>query len=78
MSNIHPSAIVDSAAELGDDVTIGPYCVISGPVMIGGGTRLISHVCIDGNTRMGKNNIVYPFASLGFVTQDLKFDGGKS
>lgn len=76
MADIHPTAIVDTQAVIGKDVFIGPYCVITGPVHIGDGTRLISHVCIDGNTRIGNNNTVYPFASIGFITQDLKYKGG--
>ena len=48
MIKIHPSAIVDSHAEIGEDVEIGPYCVIGPNVKIGAGTRLISHVTVDG------------------------------
>ena len=76
MPKIHPSAVVDPSASLADDVIIGPYCVVGGSVSIGGGTRLMSHVVIEGLTSLGANCTVFPFASLGQQTQDLKFKGG--
>jgi UDP-N-acetylglucosamine acyltransferase len=76
MAEIHPTAVIDPAAKLGENVSIGPYCVITGPVQLGDGCQLKSHVCIDGHTRIGKNNVFFPFSSIGFVTQDLKYDGG--
>ncbi len=76
MSKIHPSAVIDSGAEIGEDVEIGPFCVVTGHVRIDRGTRLISHVHIDGHTSLGQGCMVYPFACLGTRTQDLKFKGG--
>jgi UDP-N-acetylglucosamine acyltransferase len=78
MSKIHPTAIVHAGAELGTDVEVGPYCVIGGQVRIGDGTRLMSHVVVDGRTTLGRKCQVFPFASLGTQTQDLKFAGGKT
>lgn len=69
MVKIHSSSIVDSKAELADDVEIGPFCTVGPNVKIGAGTRLISHVVIDGYTTMGSNNLVYPFAALGLLAQ---------
>lgn len=74
---IHPTAIVDSKAELGADVDVGPYCVIGESVRLGNGCRLISHVVIDGLTTIGPQNVFYPFACIGLQTQDLKYRGGK-
>jgi UDP-N-acetylglucosamine acyltransferase len=76
MTKIHPTAIVDCKAQIGEDCDIGPYCVIGEHVVIGPGCRLISHVVIDGHTRLGRQNTIYPFASIGLRTQDLKWKGG--
>jgi UDP-N-acetylglucosamine acyltransferase len=73
---IHPTAIIDPAAELGAGITIGPYCTVGPDVVLGDGCRLHSHVVIDGRTTIGPGNEFYPFASVGLKTQDLKFDGG--
>jgi UDP-N-acetylglucosamine acyltransferase len=60
MAEIHPTAIIDPDAELAADVSVGPYCIIGKQVKIGAGTRLISHVCIEGPTTIGANCIIYP------------------
>ncbi len=73
--NIHPTAVVDPAAEIGSDVEIGPYCVIYGGVTIGNGCRLQNHVTIDGPTTIGKENIFYAYTSIGQRSQDLKYEG---
>lgn len=70
---IHPTAIIDSQAQLAEDVQVGAYCVIGGNVKIAAGTVLKSHVVIDGHTQIGKNNTIYPFASIGEVPQDKKY-----
>lgn len=77
MERIHPTAIVGEGARIADDAIIGPYCTVSSDAVIGSGTELISHVVIEGNTTLGANNRVSPFAVLGGRTQDLKFKGGK-
>ncbi len=76
--SIHPTAILGADVTVGKDVHIGPYCVLEGTVVIGDGTRLVSHVAIGGVTTLGKNCTVYPFASLGHPPQDLKYKGEKS
>jgi len=76
MPQIHPTAIVDPRAVIADDAVVGPYCTVGGRVQIGSGTTLISHVVVDGLTTIGRNCTVFPFASVGLQTQDLKFKGG--
>jgi len=73
---IHPSAIVDPGAELGEDVSVGPFCVIGAGAKIGARTRLISHVNVTGNVEIGADCLVYPFCVLGAPAQDLKHKGG--
>jgi UDP-N-acetylglucosamine acyltransferase len=76
MGSIHPTAIVADGAQIAEDAIIGPYCSVSSQAVIGSRTELISHVVIEGNTRLGEGNRVSPFAVLGGRTQDLKFKGG--
>ncbi len=62
---IADTSSVDTRARLGDDVVVGPYCVIGPSVQIGAGTRLISHVAINGQTILGARNVIHPFVVLG-------------
>lgn len=78
MNKLNPSAIVDPRAELDRDVEVGPYCVIGAGVKIGKGTKLHSHVSIQGRTTLGENNVFFPFASVGSAPQDLKYKGEPS
>jgi UDP-N-acetylglucosamine acyltransferase len=73
---VHSTAVIHSGAEIGADCEIGPYCVIGEKVVLGARCRLHSHVVIDGHTRLGKENEIFPFASIGLKTQDLKWRGG--
>jgi UDP-N-acetylglucosamine acyltransferase len=73
---IHPSAVIHKKAQIGADCVIGPYCVIGENVTLGEGCQLHSHVVIDGHTMLGANNEIFPFASIGLKTQDLKWKGG--
>ena len=77
-TKIHPGAVIDSKARIGQDVEIGPFCVIGPDVEIGDRTRLRSHVVIDGFTTIGPDCDVYPFVSLGMPPQDLKYSGEPS
>ena len=72
---IHPSAIVESGARLGEGVRIGPYCIVGPQVELGDGVELISHAVVTGNTRVGARTRIFPFASIGHEPQDLKFHG---
>jgi UDP-N-acetylglucosamine acyltransferase len=76
-SVIHPTAIVDSHAQIGDGCEIGPYCIVGPNVKLGEGSRLHSHVVLDGLTTIGPRCEFYPFACIGMKTQDLKHTGGK-
>jgi UDP-N-acetylglucosamine acyltransferase len=73
---IHPTAIIHPKARIGPGCEVGPYCVIGEHVMLGRGCKLHSHVLIDGHTKLGKENEIFPFASIGLKTQDLKWKGG--
>ena len=73
--SVHPTAVVDSSAYLGCDAEVGAYCVVGSGVRLGDGVRLMSHVVVDGSTTIGDRCTVFPFASLGTQTQDLKYRG---
>ena len=75
MSNIHSTAIINTKAELGSNVKVGPYCVIGENLKINDGTELISHVVLDGRTTIGANCRIYPFASIGHCPQDAMGGG---
>ena len=75
---IHKTAIVSDKAQISKNVEIGAFCVVGDNVKIGEGTVLKSHVVIDGDTTIGKNNTIFPFATVGLVPQDLKFAGENS
>jgi UDP-N-acetylglucosamine acyltransferase len=75
-TKIHPTAIVSPKAQIGAGCSIGPYCVVGAEVVLGARCVLHSHVVIDGNTVLGEANDIYPFATIGLKTQDLKWKGG--
>lgn len=72
---IHPTAVISPDAELGIDLTIGPYCVIGAGVKLGDRCVLHSHVVIEGPCKIGNDNEFFPFAVIGGKTQDLKYIG---
>lgn len=74
----HSTAVISSTAQLADDVAVGAYSIIGDNVTIASGSHVASHVVIDGHTEIGKNNQIFPFASLGSAPQDLKFKGEPS
>jgi UDP-N-acetylglucosamine acyltransferase len=78
MGKIHPTAIVNSHAELDTNVEVGPYSVIGPKVKIGKGTKIKSHVVIEGNTTFGVENTIFQFATIGSLPQDLKYQGEDS
>jgi UDP-N-acetylglucosamine acyltransferase len=75
MTAIHPTAIVDGKAELDPSVTVGPYAVIGAGVRIAAGTTIGAHCVIEGRTTIGRDNRIFPFASLGAAPQDMKYGG---
>lgn len=74
-SKIHETAIIDPKAKIETGVEIGPYCIIKKGVHIGRGTKLISHVIMEGEAEIGESCTFYPFASIGSSPQDLKYKG---
>lgn len=72
---IHPSAIIHPDAKLASDVSVGPFAIIGSQVEIGAGTCVESNVLIEGRTRIGRNNRIFPFASIGAAPQDKKYAG---
>lgn len=78
MSRIHTTALVDPRAELDLDVEVGPYSIIGPKVKIGKGTRIKSHVVVEGNTTIGEGNHIFQFSTIGSVPQDLKYKGEES
>ena len=75
---IHKTAIIDFKAKISENVEIGPYSVIGPEVEIEENTKIHSHVNLIGNTKIGKNNEIYPFSSIGTPPQDLKYKGEKN
>jgi UDP-N-acetylglucosamine acyltransferase len=73
--SVHPSAIVAPGAVVPESCTIGPFCTIGPEVMLGENCKLISHVVLDGRTRIGARNVFHPFCSIGVAPQDLKYGG---
>ena len=71
---IHKTAIVSEQADISDDVSIGPYSIIGPDVSIDSATIIESHVVITGRTKIGKQNHIYPFSSIGDSPQDMKYN----
>ena len=74
---IHPQAIVESSAQLGEDVEIGPFCYIGGRAVLGDNTRVLHHATVEGRVTLGSNNTIFPYALIGGLTHDLKYEGGE-
>jgi UDP-N-acetylglucosamine acyltransferase len=73
--SIHPTAIVDPKSKVHPSCTIGPYCVIGADVELGERCQLISHVAVEGPSRIGVDNRFYPFCSIGLAPQDISYKG---
>ena len=78
MNNIHSTAIISPKADIGDNIYIGPNCIINDGVKIDNECKLIANVYIEGNTKIGKKCTFYPFSSIGTNPQDLKYKGEMS
>jgi len=63
--SIHPSSVISGSAKIDSSVEIGPYCIIGDDVEIGMGSSVLSHSVLKGPTKIGKNNIIYQFSSIG-------------
>lgn len=77
-STIHPIAIIEDGARLGEGVTVGPFSVVGAEVALGDGVTLASHVVVTGRTTIGARTRIFPFASIGHQPQDLKYKGEPS
>jgi len=75
---IHPSAVIEPGAKIADDVSVGPFSFIGAEVVLHSGVEIKSHVVITGNTEIGRETVIYPFAVVGEIPQDLKFSGEKT
>jgi UDP-N-acetylglucosamine acyltransferase len=75
---LHPTAIVDPKARIAGTAEIGPYCIVGAEVEIGGGTRLMAHVYVEGPTTIGEENIFFPYSTVGVASQDLKYRGERA
>ena len=73
-SLVHPTAVIDGDVHLDEDVVIGPHCILTGPVRIKSGTRLIGQNWVQGRCEIGRGNVLYPGARIGGPPQDLNFD----
>jgi UDP-N-acetylglucosamine acyltransferase len=78
MAQIHPTALLDTTVELGDNVTVGPYSIIQGRVKVGHDTHIGPHVVIKDGTTIGNKCEIFQFAVIGEIPQDLKFSGEES
>jgi len=75
---VHSTAVISPEAHIDPSAEIGPYCIIGPEVEIGAGTRLMGHVYIEGPTFIGRENIFFPFCSIGVASQDLKYKGERA
>ena len=73
--SIHPSAMIAPGAVIPSSCTVGPYCTVGAEVTLGEECNLVSHVVLDGRTRVGARNVIHPFTSIGVAPQDLKYAG---
>ena len=77
-ATIHPSSVIEPGAQIGAGVRIGPFCVVGPDVRLADRVELKSHVVVAGDTSVGEDTVIFSFASIGEIPQDLKFDGEKT
>jgi len=75
---IHPSAVIEEGAQVDPSAIVGPFCVIGPQVQLGANVELKSHVVVSGQTSVGADTVIFPFAVIGEIPQDLKFKGETS
>jgi UDP-N-acetylglucosamine acyltransferase len=78
MMAIHPSAVIEPGAQVDPSASVGPFCVVGAQVVLGADVVLKSHVVVTGQTRIGAGTVIFPFAVIGEIPQDLKFKGEDS
>src|SRR6201987_712532 len=74
-TNLHPTAIIDPGAKVPASCKVGPYCVIGADVELGEDSRLLSHVTIEGTTKIGADNSFFPYCAIGMAPQDITYKG---
>ena len=74
-TGIHPTAVVERGARIGQGVEIGPFCHVGPDAVLEDGVQLVSHVVVAGHTRIGAGAVLYPFCTVGLAPQDLKYRG---
>lgn len=77
-ASVHPSAVIEDGAEIGPGCSIGPFCVVGAEVRLAADVTLKSHVVITGDTQVGSGTVIFSFAVIGEIPQDLKFKGEKA
>jgi UDP-N-acetylglucosamine acyltransferase len=75
LRDVHPTAIVAEGAVLGAGAKIGPFCTVGPDVVLEDGAELVSHVAVEGRTRIGAGTKIFPFSTIGLAPQDLKYKG---
>ncbi|KHA52238.1 MAG: acyl-ACP--UDP-N-acetylglucosamine O-acyltransferase [Sulfitobacter geojensis] len=78
MSNIHASAVIEAGAQIDASAKVGPFCVVGADVVLHAGVELKSHVVVTGHTEVGEGTVIFSFAVIGEIPQDLKFKGEAS
>jgi UDP-N-acetylglucosamine acyltransferase len=78
VSNIHPSAVIETGAQIDPTALVGPFCVVGPDVVLGPNVELKSHVVVTGQTEVGEGTVIFSFAVIGEIPQDLKFKGEQS
>ena len=78
MSNIHASAVIEAGAQIDASAKVGPFCVVGADVVLHAGVELKSHVVVTGHTEVGQGTVIFSFAVIGEIPQDLKFKGEAS
>ncbi|WP_299875955.1 acyl-ACP--UDP-N-acetylglucosamine O-acyltransferase [uncultured Sulfitobacter sp.] len=78
MSNIHPSAVIEDGAQIDPTAQVGPFCVVGAEVVLKADVVLKSHVVVTGRTEVGEGTVIFSFAVIGEIPQDLKFKGEAS
>jgi len=78
MAGIHPSAVIEDGAQIDPSASVGPFCVIGPQVVIHANVEIKSHAIVTGRTEVGADTVIFPFAVIGEIPQDLKFKGEAS
>jgi len=78
MAGIHPSAVIEDGAQIDPSASVGPFCVIGAQVVIHANVEIKSHAIVTGRTEVGADTVIFPFAVIGEIPQDLKFKGEAS